>query len=77
MPGEKEVPHLTMNLDLYYDKDSMDTTTLKDDGKIMMHCYTPMWSKADGAQKMFQIDTVFNTIIRCAIWKPSLAILSI
>lgn len=63
MPGEKEVPHLTMNLDLYYDKDSMDTTTLKDDGKIMMHCYTPMWSKADGAQKMFQIDTVFNTAV--------------
>lgn len=63
MPSEKDTPHLTMNLDLYYDKDSMDTATLKDDGKIMMHCYTPMWSKADGAQKMFQIDTVFNTAV--------------
>ena len=63
MPGEKDTPHLTMNLDLYYDKESMDKTTLKDDGKIFMHCYTPMYSKADAARKMFQIDTVFNTAV--------------
>ena len=63
MPGEKEVPHLTMNMDLYYDKDSMDNSSLKEDGKIFMHCYTPMWSKADAARKMFQIDTVFNTAV--------------
>lgn len=91
MPGEKDVPHLTMNLDLYYDKDSMDKSDLKTDGKITMHCYTPMWSKADAARKMFKVDTVFNTavliwisrntrlsmITRCAIWKPSLVILCI
>lgn len=63
MPGEKDVPHLTMNLDLYYDKDSMDKSSFKDDGKILMHCYTPMYSKADAARKMFQIDTVFNTAV--------------
>lgn len=63
MPGEKDVPHLTMNLDLYYDKDSMDKSDLKTDGKITMHCYTPMWSKADAARKMFKIDTVFNTAV--------------
>lgn len=63
MPGEKDTPHLTMNLDLYYDKDSMDKSDLKTDGKITMHCYTPMWSKADAARKMFKIDTVFNTAV--------------
>lgn len=63
MPGEKDTPHLTMNLDLYYDKDSMDKSSLKDDGKIFVHGYTPMWSKADAARKMFQIDTVFNTAV--------------
>ena len=63
MPGEKDIPHLTMNLDLYYDKDSMDKSDLKTDGKIIMHCYTPMWSKADAARKMFKIDTVFNTAV--------------
>ena len=63
MPGEKDVPHLTMNLDLYYDKDSMDKSDLKTDGKITMHCYTPMWSKADAARKMFKVDTVFNTAV--------------
>lgn len=63
MPGEKDVPHLTMNLDLYYDKDSMDKSDLKTDGKITMHCYTPMWSKADAARKMFKIDTVLNTAV--------------
>lgn len=63
MPSEKDVPHLTMNLDLYYDKDSMDKSSLKDDGKIFMHCYTPMYSKADAARKMFPIDTVFNTAV--------------
>lgn len=62
-PGEKDTPHLTMNLDLYYDKDSMDKSSFKDDGKILMHCYTPMYSKADAARKMFQIDTVFNTAV--------------
>ena len=63
MPGEKDVPHLTMNMDLYYDKDSMDKSDLKTDGKITMHCYTPMWSKADAARKMFKVDTVFNTAV--------------
>lgn len=63
MPSEKDTPHLTMNLDLYYDKDSMDKSSLKDDGKIFMHCYTPMYSKADNARKMFLIDTVFNTAV--------------
>lgn len=63
MPSDKDVPHLTMNLDLYYDKDSMDKSSLKDDGKIFMHCYTPMYSKADAARKMFPIDTVFNTAV--------------
>ena len=63
MPGEKDIPHLTMNLDLYYDKDSMDKSDLKTDGKITMHCYTPVWSKADAARKMFKIDTVFNTAV--------------
>lgn len=63
MPGEKDTPHLTMNLDLYYDKDSMDKSDLKTDGKITMRCYTPMWSKADAARKMFKIDTVFNTAV--------------
>ncbi len=63
MPGEKDTPHLTMNLDLYYDKDSMDKSSFKDDGKILMHCYTPMYSKADAARKMFQIETVFNTAV--------------
>ena len=63
MPGEGVTPHLTMNLDLYYDKDSMDKSTLKDDGKIFMHCYTPMYSKADAARKMFPIDAVFNTAV--------------
>lgn len=63
MPGEKDTPHLTMNLDLYYDKDSMDKSDLKTDGRITMHCYTPMWSKADAARKMFKIDTVFNTAV--------------
>lgn len=62
-PGEKDTPHLTMNLDLYYDKDSMDKSSFKDDGKILMHCYTPMYSKADAARKMFQIETVFNTAV--------------
>lgn len=62
-PSEKDTPHLTMNLDLYYDKDSMDKSSFKDDGKILMHCYTPMYSKADAARKMFQIDTVFNTAV--------------
>ena len=36
---------------------------LKTDGKITMHCYTPMWSKADAARKMFKVDTVFNTAV--------------
>lgn len=63
MPSEKDTTHLTMNLDLYYDKDSMDKSSLKDDGKIFMHCYTPMYSKADNARKMFLIDTVFNTAV--------------
>lgn len=63
MPSEKDTPHLTMNLDLYYDKDSMDKSSLKDDGKIFMHCYTPMYSKVDNARKMFSIDTVFNTAV--------------
>lgn len=63
MPSEKDTPHLTMNLDLYYDKDSMDKSSLKDDGKIFMHCYTPMYSKADNARKMFLIDTVFNIAV--------------
>ena len=63
MPSEKDTPHLTMNLDLYYDKDSMDKSSLKDDGKIFVHCYTPMYSKADNARKMFLIDTVFNTAV--------------
>lgn len=63
MPSEKDTPHLTMNLDLYYDKNSMDKSSLKDDGKIFMHCYTPMYSKADNARKMFLIDTVFNTAV--------------
>lgn len=62
-PSEKDTPHLTMNLDLYYDKDSMDKSSFKDDGKILMHCYTPMYSKADAARKMFQIETVFNTAV--------------
>lgn len=63
MPGKNDTPHLTMNLDLYYDKDSMDKSDLKTDGKITMHCYTPMWSNVDAARKMFKIDTVFNTAV--------------
>ncbi len=61
--SENSTPHLTMNMDLYYDKSSMDKSSLKDDGKIFMHCYTPMWSKADAARKMFPIETVFNTAV--------------
>ena len=59
----KDTPHLTMNLDLYYDKNSIDRSEEKSEGKIFMNCYTPMWSAADAAQKMFPVSTVFNTSV--------------
>lgn len=59
--NENDTPHLTMNMDLYYDKNSMDRSGEKDDGKIFMSCYTPMWSAADAATKMFPVSVVFNT----------------
>lgn len=58
---EDDKPHLTMNLDLYYDKNSVDKSSLKENGKIFMNCYTPMYSKADNTQKMFPITTVVDT----------------
>lgn len=59
----KDTPHLTMNLDLYYDKNSIDRSEEKSEGKIFMNCYTPMWSSADAAQKMFPVSAVFNTSV--------------
>ena len=61
--NENNEPHLTMNMDLYYNRDSMDKSGLKDDGKIWMHCYTPQWIAADGETKMLNISVVFNTAV--------------
>lgn len=61
--NEKDEPHLTMNMDLYYDRDSMDKSSLKDDGKIWMNCYTPQWVNSDEGTKMFEIPVVFNTAV--------------
>lgn len=61
--GENYEPRLNMNLDLYYDRDSMDKRSVKDDGKIIMNCYTPQWVAADGETKMFEIPVVFNTAV--------------
>ena len=48
---------------LYYDKNSIDRSEEKSEGKIFMNCYTPMWSAADAAQKMFPVSAVFNTSV--------------
>lgn len=52
-----------LNMELYYGKDSMDKSSLKENGKIYISAYTPMWSRADGATKMFPISSsvVLNT----------------
>jgi hypothetical protein len=59
--GENAKHRLAMNLDLYYDRDSMDTSSLKDNGKIYMNCYTSMWINKDEGNKMVPVQVVFNT----------------
>lgn len=61
--NENNEPHLTMNLDLYYDRSSMNRDTEKNEGKIIMDCYTPQWVNSDEGVKMFPIQTVFNTSV--------------
>lgn len=52
-----------LNMELYYGKDSMDKSSLKENGKIYVSAYTPMWSRADGTTKMFPVNSsiVLNT----------------
>lgn len=59
--SENTKRRLAMNLDLYYDRDSMDTSSLKDNGKIYMNCYTQMWINKDEGNKMVPVQVVFNT----------------
>ena len=61
--GENYEPRLNMNMELYYDRDSMDKSTLEENGKIVMKCYTPQWVTSEGVTKMFAIPVVFNTAV--------------
>ena len=61
--GEKATPRFKMNLELYYNKDSIDTSNVKKDGKIYLNAYVPMWVGLDEGTKLMPQTLVFNTAI--------------
>lgn len=52
-----------MNLDLYFTKDCIDKSSLKDGGKIRVNTYVPMRSRKDNNEMKFHpITIMFNTL---------------
>lgn len=56
-------PRFKLNLELYYNKDSVDTSNVKEDGKIYLNAYVPMWMGSEEGVKLMPQTLVFNTAI--------------
>lgn len=59
--NENDKPLLTMNAELFYDRNSLDKKSEKDNGKIYLSAYTPQWVNSDVGRKMFPIQLVIDT----------------
>lgn len=46
--------------DLYYNKDCLDTSAAKSEGKIYLRSYTPMWISSERKEMMVPLDVVFD-----------------
>lgn len=57
---DKNKPLLTMNAELFYDRNSLDRASEKTDGKIYLNAYTPQWVNSDLGRKMFPITVVLD-----------------
>lgn len=60
---EDEKRRFSMVADLYYNKSSVDKSSVKADGKVRLDCYVPMYVSKDEGTKFFPMPTVFNTAV--------------
>ena len=60
---EQDKRHFSMTADLYYNKESIDKTDLKESKKVYINGYLPIYVNAEEGTKFFPFSTVFNTSV--------------